>query len=422
MRASTEPRHASLSAFLLDALFLPLLCGGLALWAVFVVGYASHRSDFMQDYVAAYSLRHGLPLYGEASNQLTRRLLGIEGQYNFHPPTNAILFLPFTYLPYRAAFISWNLIGLLALVLLSRMIRAETLLPLSIARAVGAAVLVWPPFVANAALGQVSLYTALALLWSWRLFTRGQDVRGGLVLGAIGVIKLFPLIFIAFLLATRRWRGSIAFVAVVLIGMSVAWLAVGTDTFVRYFREVIPDNTRLWIAFPLNTSVPGAVAMLSRPGQWALPVLAPGTGAALTMIAGASIVGVTTWVAADARGRRSVEEHAYTAFGVAMLLVSPLTWSHVFLVLIWPAAALLRDWRALSPSIRGAVIGAYVLLSLPTISLAQVIINRYLPHQVPWPVALSTKLPTLGLIVLWVVSCWRARVHVDATRTAHPSG
>ena len=362
-----------------------------------------------------------MPLYGEASNQLTRRLLGIEGQYNFHPPTNAILFMPFTYLPYQVAFITWNLIGLLALLLVWKMIVAETHLAMPIAKTLAGAVLIWPPFVSNAALGQISIFTALALVWGWRLLARGQDVRGSLVLGAISLIKLFPLIFVAFLIATRRWRASEAFAAVVLGGLGATWLAGGTGTFALYFREVIPENTRLWIVFPLNTSIPGAVAMLSRPAQWASPVLAPRTGAALTMIACAAMVGFTTWVAVGARRRRSVEEREYIAFGVAMLLLSPLTWSHTFLVLIWPAAALLRDWRALRQSVRGAVIGAYVFLSLPTISLAQAIINRYLPHQVPWPVALSTKLSTLGLIVLWLVFCWRARADVDAARAARPT-
>jgi alpha-1,2-mannosyltransferase len=405
--APVSKRAEPLGTFLISALFVPLLYGGLALWAVFMLGYASHRSDFMQDYVAGYSLRHHLPLYGESSEQLTRRLLGIKGQYNFHPPTNAILFVPLTYLPYKAAFIAWNVAGLLALFLLLKTIVADTQLPLPIAKLLGAAVLVWPPFVANAALGQVSLYTALALLWGWRLFARGQAVRGSVVLGAISVIKLFPLIFIAFLIATRRWRAALAFAAVVVVGVAATWLVVGADTFVLYFRQVIPENTRVWSVFPLNTSIPGVVAMLSRPGGWASTLLEPSAGAAVTIVACGAIVGVTTWVSVVASGARSAEEQSYIAFCVAMLLVSPLTWSHTFLLLIWPAATLVRDWRLVSQSVRAEVIGAYVLLSLPTISLTQAIINHYLPRAVPWPLALTTKLPTLGLIVLWIVFCRR---------------
>lgn len=414
---SVTKRAEPIGPFLLDSLFLPLLGGGLALWAVFTVGYAPHRSDFMQDYVAAYSLRHHLPLYGEASNQLTRRLLGIEGQYNFHPPTNAILFLPLTYLPYKVAFISWNVVGLFALFLLLRIIIAETQLPMPIAKVLGAAVLIWPPFVANAALGQVSVFTALALVWSWRLFTRGQDVRGSLVLAVISLIKLFPLIFLAFVIATRRWRASIVLAVAVVLGFSATAVVVGTDVFVLYFRQVIPENTRLWSVFPLNVSIPGALAMLSRPGQWASPVLTPSTGTMVAMILCAGIVGVTTWLAVDVRGRRSVEEQVYITFCVAMLLVSPLTWSHTFLLLIWPAAVLIRDSRLLSRSVRIAVVGAFVLLSLPTISMAQTIINTYLPRPVPWWLALSTKLPTLGLMILWAAFGRRTWTELTPTST-----
>jgi hypothetical protein len=70
---------------------------------------------------------------------------------------------------------------------------------------------------------------------------------------------------------------------------------------------------------------------------------------------------------------------------------------------------MVRDWPALTRSVRVAVVCAYALLSLPTISLAQAIVDRYVPRPVPWPVALTTKLPTLGLIVLWVIFCRRAQ-------------
>src|SRR5438552_11797842 len=137
------------ATFLFDAAF-PLCVGlGLALWAAFTWRYSLHRSDFAQDYTAAYALRHGLPLYGAASEELTQAIVGIDGQYNFHPPTNAVLFLPFSYLPYRTAFIVWNVLELFTLLLLFRIIVEETSIPMRVAKTLGAAALLWQPFVAN---------------------------------------------------------------------------------------------------------------------------------------------------------------------------------------------------------------------------------------------------------------------------------
>jgi alpha-1,2-mannosyltransferase len=284
--------------------------------------------------------------------------------------------------------------------------------PPRLAKTLGAAVLLWQPFVANTALGQVSLYTALGIVSSWRFLRRGQDSRAGLVLGALSVIKLFPLLFLVFFVVSRRWRAAATMIGVVLLGFGLTAFIVEPHTFLFYFQNIVADNRRIWGGYPLNASLHGASAMISghQAGFWAAPVISPSAGAAVGVAASVVGVGVTAFCALV--GRRvgeGAEAYAYRAMVVAMLLVSPLTWSHVFLVLLWPGAVLLRDRAALATSTQVLCAAAFLTFSLPQTTLAEWIIAHYLPRQVPPYAALVCMLPTGGLLIVWMVSCLRVR-------------
>jgi hypothetical protein len=397
-----------LGPFLLDALFPLFIALGLALWLVFTVGYSKTKSDFAQDYLAGYALRHHLPIYGRTIENLSVSLLGF-WQYNAHPPSNALLFLPLSLLPYRAAFIVWNVIDLLALLFLLKTIQEEVRLPWNVARTLGAAVLVWPAFAANTSLGQVSVYTALGLIWTWRWLARGREWRAGVLLGAICVVKLFPLLFLAFFAVTRRWRAMAAGAATIVTAFAVSWLAVGSAPFVEYVTSIAPDDVRVWGGYPVNASIRGALTMLSSGGAtpWSTTVLTESVGRAIAFAASGAVVAATMWMAYRAHRAGRSEEPAFQATTAAMLLASPLAWSHMFITLLWPGAALVAD-RSLSRAARIAACAAFVTLSLPEITLGQLAINQFLPNRVPWEAALLFKLPTAGLVTVWWILIRRA--------------
>ena len=96
------------------------------------------------------------------------------------------------------------------------------------------------------------------------------------------------------------------------------------------------------------------------------------------------------------------------AVTAAMLLVSPVTWSHTFLVLIWPSATLLRDWAELTPRVRAIAAAAFATLTLPHTTLAQWLVAGYAPQPIPWAAALPLMLPTLGLLTMWGIFARRA--------------
>ena len=177
---------------------------------------------------------------------------------------------------------------------------------------------------------------------------------------------------------------------------------------------IASDDVQVWAAYPINYSITGLAAVLSNlgPHRWDMPVVLDvswRTASLVASLVGAALVGTTALLAA--RAWRSVRgaEQCYAAGATAMLLASPFVWSHMFLVLLWPGATLLRDRGLLGPTVRWIVAGAYLLLSLPDVNLAHAIVDRYAPRPVPVVAVLFFKLPTIGLLTLWAVFCSRAR-------------
>lgn len=389
-----------------DALFAPILGIGLILFAVVTLTYSTRRSDFLQDYAAAYSWRHHLPLYGDAGDELSERFDLVRGQYNAHPPTNAVLFIPLSYLSPRAAFIGWNLVELSLLFAIIRMTSGECGFSWMQVRTGAAAVLLWAPFLSNTGLGQTGAILSAGVLWAWRLLKRGRHTAAGAVLGVVVLLKVFPLLFVIFLAATRRWRTLAALVFVTAAGLVLTWLIVGTDVFAAYVFVAAPKNTTAWITSPLNWSIPGTVAILSRPGTWAATALPQSAAAPAALSLCAAAVAVTAHAAMKRRDCQAAQEQCFLAFTIAMLMVSPLTWSHSFLVAIWPAAVLVRDsgryplWGTLIAA------AACVALSIPQVMLIRAVLAT---APVSVPMVLLLRLPAFGLVALWLVFYTRAR-------------
>ena len=102
------------------------------------------------------------------------------------------------------------------------------------------------------------------------------------------------------------------------------------------------------------------------------------------------------------------------AFGltiVAMLLLSPITWGHIFPVLILPLSILLRDYfREPSPRRLRIFLIILLLLSLPDVLIARGLMALHYPFRMPWYSMLLTLGPSTGLVLFWIVLMRRSRI------------
>jgi hypothetical protein len=143
--------------------------------------------------------------------------------YN-HPPFEALLFLPFTLLPYVPAYLFWNLLNVImvaaSLMLLRRQFVEIGTLPfgLLVLSATG-----FLPIATAFLQGQDSILLLFLFVVALVTMEKGHDAAAGAALAA-GLFKFHLVLPLVLLLAARRWRLLLGFapVAALLGGISLA--------------------------------------------------------------------------------------------------------------------------------------------------------------------------------------------------------
>jgi hypothetical protein len=122
-----------------------------------------------------------------------------------HPPFEALIFLPLTFLPYTAAFAVWNLLNLGMLLGASHLLRGSVECLRLISQVdLYLALLAFFPVFANFHQGQDAILLLLIVLLAFRAWDRGEDFTAGLWVGA-GLFKYHLILPLAAVLLL--WRG-----------------------------------------------------------------------------------------------------------------------------------------------------------------------------------------------------------------------
>lgn len=246
-----------------------------------------------------------------------------------YPPFAGLLMVPLAALPpvlLAGAWSSANVAALLAVLrLLLPSVRPDLVL------ALGAGCLLLEPVWRSLALGQVNLLLMLLVAYD---VVRPDRRSAGVLIGVAAGIKLTPLVLVALLvLAGRRVpavRALATFAATVLLGLLVAWRDAST-----YWTTTLWDPERIGgLAFSGNQSVNGVLTRLLGHEPPTLLWLA----VAGSLAGGLLVLGALHW-------RRGEADLALLLGALAMLLASPVSWSHHW---VWAAPGLVvlarRSW------------------------------------------------------------------------------
>lgn len=199
--------------------------------------------DFTAYYTAGKILRKGSgPELFRGSTQLAiQQEFAASGEHRrgplsyIHPPFEALLFLPLTFLPYPIAFLVWSLLNLGFLSLALWLLRHS----LDSLRGVGTSLLTlislaFFPIFANFHQGQDAILLLLLVLLAFLALDRGADFVAGCWFG-LGLFKfqlIIPLVFVLALWGKTRLLRGFLVTAAVLALVSVA--IVGWEGALRY--------------------------------------------------------------------------------------------------------------------------------------------------------------------------------------------
>jgi len=161
-----------------------------------------------------------------------------------------------------------------------------------------------------------------------------------------------------------------------------------------------------WRNFVLNHSVSGMVArVFGEQTPWTEPfILLHKFDSFLIILLNSGILLYSALKMRVIPVKKELSDYAFGLTIVGMLLLSPITWGHIFPVLILPISLLLKEYIK-EPSTQKLRVLLLIILfvSLPDVFIARGLMAIYHPFRMPWYSMLLTLGPSAGIVLLWIV-------------------
>lgn len=379
-------------------------------------------TDFIQEWLSAKNYFAGDPVYAPQTEALFKHT-GMRPAdskamlpYNAHPPAAVLLALPFGKLDYPDALAAWNGVTFALFLAAVAVLLVELRVPLHPAclLPLGVLLLVCAPVFAQVFYGQLNFLLAALLVFGWAADRRGFVTLGGVFLGVAAAAKLFPAFLVVYFVFTRRWRGVLGMAIGFGVLNGAALGLFGTDAFRTYVTDVIPSLDAFRSGWR-NLSLAGFFTRIFDPDpvQTGGAVVGnPQLAKIMTLVSSAAVLAVVVWECVRGKDLFS-RDRAWAVATVGMLLVSPATWSHYFLLLLVPMGVV---WMRLSGPLRVPMWVCFVLLMIPhSLPVKPLVAGktpeeamRFLgPHHIPLTTAQNlglVSLQTYALLALFVLT------------------
>ncbi|WP_181870950.1 glycosyltransferase 87 family protein [Sphaerisporangium album] len=319
-----------------------------------------------------------------------------------YSPFAAMLFTPFALVGMETAVALWVLISILALEVVIWILVGRTAVKRRGRRAthtlVGViAILPLYPVALTLWNGQVGIILLLVIIVD---LTHGKEKWRGLGTGIAAGIKLTPLIFIPYLLVTRRFRAALmaglGFLGTVILG----FLVLPADSR-DYWGGAFFDTQRVVTgqgADSFNQSLRGVLMIM--PGSWPTVPL----WLALCAVVGTGGLLVAAWTA-----KKVGELAGITVCAIVGLLVSPVSWPHhwvwcIPLLVLWAQRA-----QRVDATLEKAGVGFLWLIFLLPGYITLATVQIYPSHAGTWLMLLMGSYVLSGLSTLLALAIYFGR-------------
>src|ERR1051326_4069128 len=349
---------------------------GIFLWRGFLPGWRKLNSDFPNYYLAGRLYRPWYALdrvYESIWFQRQKDHAGSKQPLVEYVPNTLFLALavsPLSRLTPLEAKRCWLIFNLVLLLLAIGLLRSIT--ALSSRRLAILSFLAVVPLRTNFLLGQfhvVMLFLLTAALW---LYLKGRPAASGIVLAFAPAFKIYPGLFMLYLLRKKQWRASFG-----MIGGSfcfgVAHLVLfGVGPTRALLMEVLPRAVRGEDIDPYSVGWNSLTALLRRlfvaePELNPVPLAhIPGLYAVLQPLLSTLLLVLVVWLVCSPRTKAEEEKFQWASYTALLLLLSPHPASYQFCALIL-TAVLVTDYllKIQLPSRAAMVVTLYALVCLP---------------------------------------------------------
>jgi len=247
---------------------------------------------------------------------------------------------------------------------------------------------------------------AACLIGGWFYLRLEKSCVAGFLFAIATLIKLFPGLVLLYLLMRKDWQTFLATVFFICFGLFVTAFIVGFNDMQTYSIIMVARDIDEWRSFVLNHSITGMITMtFGDRTVWTEPLIQlPRIKSLLVILLNSAILIYTILKIRVMAIKKELVDYAFGLTIVAMLLLFPITWGHIFPLLILPISLLLREYiRDPSPRKSRILLFIILLLSLPDVLIAQGLMAIHHPFRMPWYSMLLTLGPSAGIVLLWIV-------------------
>jgi hypothetical protein len=340
--ASRRERSLVRAVLVAGAIFLILGNGSLLLLMVGMMP----RNDFGRTLWSASAFLEGADMYAP-SFVVHHQLDGHNAidLWNLNPPHFHVFLLPLAILPQSAALLAWCVLGGLCLDLSLRLIGREIGRELTLRERRWT----WLGLLASSAMGaalataHMSFPLMLLVTLAWRDARHGRWTRAGAGMGLGMSLKPFLLVFVPYLVLSRRWRGAAA--AGLAVGLSfLLGLAIfGVDNHRSWLQRLGTAHSWAWL--PMNASLYGILsrALTDNPMLASLAALLENDIRTIWLCLGVP-AGLLALAVSLADTSQAGVDRAFGILLVSALLLSPLGWTYYFWLSLGPVALSAAGW------------------------------------------------------------------------------
>jgi len=344
----------------------------------------ANQADFSHYYVSALMMRQGFDPYTTNLRPLAEsiRLNVADINIGTYPPTFMLCFEPLTLLPPLPAYWLWIAMNVLflaiALYLLLDGLPTDTDLRLALV----ALAILYFPISDNICYAQTQILILLLLILFIRWVGAGRDALAGSILALAGLLKVFPIILIGYLLLRRLYK-PVIYTAVASIAGGVVTLAlVGVDRSLHFVQALPFLTSRHWLSSSYNVALG---AMVSRLFWWigvADPRVEFARRVAVVMAELALFALTARATLRSSKLSDRSDERIIALWVVTAVLLSPTAWIHYLVLLLIPYAVLTRE------RLRGAASLVAARLGIASYLMAEVFLVLYMVAKIQGKTAL----------------------------------
>ena len=196
--------------------------------------------------------------------------------------------------------------------------------------------------------GNTTHFLLLILVFAWRALNKKLDILAGILLAIIALIKPPLALLGLFFIIKFRWRVVLGFMITCIVTCMASLLIFGIDLHLEWYRICIAPFSGKPLAAYNVQSIDGFLSRLllgADPLSWQ-PLEVDWQYKLIRFTVIASLIGSTILVCRYSKSKESdvVENIDFAIMVTVTLLVSPISWTHYYVLLILPFTLFIGDF------------------------------------------------------------------------------